>query len=396
VLLDLKRRGVAIDAIAIRDRPEDVAAFLARHGDPFERIGSDDRSQVQIALGSSGVPESFVVDGRGIIRLSTSARSCRMMSPASCKRWRRQSEAAAARTRSSRGSRFCRQRLAALALGERAIADPAQEAAATKLMQEIRCLVCQGQAIGDSDAELAGDMRALVRERIGRGESPEEVRRWLIQRYGAWVSYRPPLDPLGWPLWAHRSACSPRAHGCSAAASGGARDGTPHPPDAARGDARLPVAVEAAGAAFHPCCGRSHDRRGRLCPSGPTVACGSPDDVSKRSPPVPLTAARKALLGQFTAADTWMTISEGYASRGKTADAVGVMNSAIRASPNDFAMWVGLGNALSDHARTLTPSAQFAFARAAELAPGHPAPPFFLGLAEARSGKPDQASNVGA
>jgi cytochrome c-type biogenesis protein CcmH len=80
--------------------------------------------------------------------------------------------------------------------------DPAQEAAATKLMQEIRCLVCQGQAIGDSDAELAGDMRALVRERIGRGESPEEVRRWLIQRYGAWVSYRPPLDPLGSPLWA--------------------------------------------------------------------------------------------------------------------------------------------------------------------------------------------------
>ncbi len=68
VLSDLKRRGVAIDAIAIRDRPEDVAAFLANHGDPFDRIGSDDNSRVQLALGSSGVPESFVVDGRGIIR----------------------------------------------------------------------------------------------------------------------------------------------------------------------------------------------------------------------------------------------------------------------------------------------------------------------------------------
>ena len=64
----LKRRGVAIDAIAIRDRSEDVAAFLADHGDPFDRIGSDDNSRVQLALGSSGVPESFVVDGRGIIR----------------------------------------------------------------------------------------------------------------------------------------------------------------------------------------------------------------------------------------------------------------------------------------------------------------------------------------
>ncbi len=68
VLLDLKRRGVPIDAIAIRDKPEDVAAFLAQHGDPFTRIGSDDRSQLQIALGSSGVPESFVIDGAGVIR----------------------------------------------------------------------------------------------------------------------------------------------------------------------------------------------------------------------------------------------------------------------------------------------------------------------------------------
>ena len=68
LLLELKRRGVAIDAIAIRDRPEDVLAFLARHGDPFDRIGSDPESKVQLALGSSGVPESFIVDGRGIIR----------------------------------------------------------------------------------------------------------------------------------------------------------------------------------------------------------------------------------------------------------------------------------------------------------------------------------------
>jgi cytochrome c-type biogenesis protein CcmH len=118
---------------------------------------------------------------------------------------------------------------------------------------------------------------------------------------------------------------------------------------------------------------------------------GSPDLAATRPPSVPLTEARKALMGQFTAADTWMTISESYASRGQTKDAVGIMNSAIRARPTDFAMWVGLGNALADHARTLTPAARFAFTRAAKLAPGHPAPPFFLGLAEARSGKPQLA-----
>lgn len=68
LLMELKRQGVAIDAVAVRDKPEDVAAFLDRYGDPFLAIGSDPESKVQLALGSSGVPESFIVDGRGIIR----------------------------------------------------------------------------------------------------------------------------------------------------------------------------------------------------------------------------------------------------------------------------------------------------------------------------------------
>ena len=68
VLGELHRRGVPIVAVAVRDRPEDVAAFLARHGDPFARIGADDSSRVMLALGSWGVPESFVIDGRGVIR----------------------------------------------------------------------------------------------------------------------------------------------------------------------------------------------------------------------------------------------------------------------------------------------------------------------------------------
>lgn len=64
----LKRAGVPIDGIAIRDRPDDVAAFLNEFGNPFDRIGSDQQSSVQIALGSSGVPETFLIDGKGVIR----------------------------------------------------------------------------------------------------------------------------------------------------------------------------------------------------------------------------------------------------------------------------------------------------------------------------------------
>ncbi|HEX2763778.1 MAG TPA: cytochrome c-type biogenesis protein [Allosphingosinicella sp.] len=80
--------------------------------------------------------------------------------------------------------------------------DPRQEAAAKRLMETLRCLVCQGQSIADSDADMAGDMRALVRERINAGEKPDHIRRWLVERYGAWVSYDPPVEPLTWPLWA--------------------------------------------------------------------------------------------------------------------------------------------------------------------------------------------------
>ena len=83
----------------------------------------------------------------------------------------------------------------------RELPDAQQEAKAQALMQELRCLVCQGQSIADSDAELAADMRDLVRRRIAAGEKPSDIRGWLIQRYGTWISYRPTAEPAAWPLW---------------------------------------------------------------------------------------------------------------------------------------------------------------------------------------------------
>ena len=82
------------------------------------------------------------------------------------------------------------------------LSDPRQEAQAKALMEDLRCLVCQGQSIADSDADLAGDMRDLVRRRIAAGEKPEAIRAWLIERYGDWISYRPTAEPINWPLWA--------------------------------------------------------------------------------------------------------------------------------------------------------------------------------------------------
>ena len=79
--------------------------------------------------------------------------------------------------------------------------DAKQEALARDLMLSVRCLVCQGQSIADSDAEMASDMRAMIRKRIAAGEKPEDIRAWLVDRYGNWVSYKPVFDAQTALLW---------------------------------------------------------------------------------------------------------------------------------------------------------------------------------------------------
>ena len=92
-------------------------------------------------------------------------------------------------------------RLPPAPLAYQQLADPGQEAKAKALMETLRCLVCQGQSIADSDAPLAGDMRHEVRSKIAAGESPDAIRSWLIARYGNWVTYDPPFDAATAFLW---------------------------------------------------------------------------------------------------------------------------------------------------------------------------------------------------
>ena len=116
-----------------------------------------------------------------------------------------------------------------------------------------------------------------------------------------------------------------------------------------------------------------------------------PRAATKRASPLPLAGARRAMTGQFDYADTWLNMADALASRGNTFEAAKLLEVQAARHPGDYKLWIGLGNALTDHARTLTPAGRLAFERAAQLAPGYPAPPFFLGLAEARSGNPQEA-----
>jgi cytochrome c-type biogenesis protein CcmH len=105
--------------------------------------------------------------------------------------------------------------------------------------------------------------------------------------------------------------------------------------------------------------------------------------------------SREAMLGRFDSAARWLTLAESYQRGGDTQNAVGIIRAGLRKSPNDADLWVGLGNALVIHADgMMTPSAELAFRRASEIAPEHPGPKFFYGLALAQGGKLDDAERI--
>ena len=93
---------------------------------------------------------------------------------------------------------FC---LAAASDPAERLADPAQEARARALFREVRCLVCQNESIDDSEAQLAGDLRRIVREQVKAGRSDREIRAFLVERYGEFVLLKPPFSAGNAVLW---------------------------------------------------------------------------------------------------------------------------------------------------------------------------------------------------
>jgi cytochrome c-type biogenesis protein CcmH len=84
---------------------------------------------------------------------------------------------------------------------EEFLPDPDQEAKARTIMEDLRCLVCQGQSIANSDADLAHDLRVIVREQVAAGKSPDEVKHYMQVRYGDWVLLKPPVKGSTYLLW---------------------------------------------------------------------------------------------------------------------------------------------------------------------------------------------------
>lgn len=118
---------------------------------------------------------------------------------------------------------------------------------------------------------------------------------------------------------------------------------------------------------------------------------GSSAAAGRGAETVPLAEARHAFFERFGGAEGWLVMAEALERRGNTQDSAALLQNAVRTRPGDIQLWIGLGNALVAHSNGLTPPAELAYRRAAALNPAHPAPPFFYGLARARSGDPASA-----
>ena len=132
---------------------------------------------------------------------------------------------------------------------------------------------------------------------------------------------------------------------------------------------------------------------GHAVTSGPAPAEAAPAGRAARGTAA-LTDARHAFFGAFTSAETWLRMSDALARTGRSEDSVNILQNAVRRYPGDAQLWTALGNALVDHGHGLTPAADYAFRRAAELAPGYPGPRYFHALALARSGNRAAAAAI--
>ena len=156
--------------------------------------------RVAIDFGLYGVPETYLVDAGGIVRW----RWAGALTATSCS----QTAGAAAEGGVMIAAGACCCWLLARGAGLRGeqpgrdAARPAQEQRAEAIGHQLRCLVCQNESVEQSDADLARDLRRIIRQRVAAGDSDQQVIDWMVARYGDFVRLRPPFDALTLVLWA--------------------------------------------------------------------------------------------------------------------------------------------------------------------------------------------------
>ena len=205
----IAKAGITLVGIDYKDRSEDAKAWLAELGDPYRTVAVDAQGRTGIEFGVYGVPETYLIDKQGIIRFKQTG-------PSDARDHRKSTDSHG----EGIGEMKIRARwtsiwtglilVAALWVGagsawaigpNEMLSNPVLESRARAISRELRCLVCQNESIDNSEADLAHDLRVLVRQRIVAGDRDEQVKQYIVARYGTYVLLKPPLIAETYLLW---------------------------------------------------------------------------------------------------------------------------------------------------------------------------------------------------
>ena len=201
-------QGVVVLGVAIQDKDPASLEFIQRFGLTFPNA-PDPAGKVSIDYGVYGVPETFVIDRRGVIR----RKHVGAVTEAVFREWVEPLLRESADPRNRRSAAPATGRLAGLgaaallllavgiAAEPAATAAPVSEEEVHAIASQLRCVVCQNLSVADSPSEMARQMRDLIRERLAAGDRPEQVKAYFVQRYGDWVLLAPPARGLNLLLW---------------------------------------------------------------------------------------------------------------------------------------------------------------------------------------------------
>ncbi|MCX7115503.1 MAG: DsbE family thiol:disulfide interchange protein [Gammaproteobacteria bacterium] len=164
-LMRLAQTGIHLVGVNYKDKPQAARTWLKTWGNPYQAVGVDATGHAAMELGVYGTPETFLIgpDGRLLLRYAG------VLTP---KIWKTQFEPAISQ-------------------------QPRFEA----LLKELRCLVCQNQDLLESHAPLASDLKNKVHDLMLSGQTDQEIRQYLIKRYGEFVLFKPLVKPTTWLLW---------------------------------------------------------------------------------------------------------------------------------------------------------------------------------------------------
>jgi len=181
VLMDIHQKGILIYGIGYKDSEKKIQQWLKQYGNPYQKLGLDTTGNTAINLGVYGTPETFVIDQNGIVR-------DKIIGSVTEDVWENQIKPDIAKIKQTANDRYV-------------FATRQQDEQFSQLTHKLRCLVCQNESLADSNAALAQDLKNQVAQMVRDHNTNPFIINYLVQRYGDFVLYQPPVKSSTYLLW---------------------------------------------------------------------------------------------------------------------------------------------------------------------------------------------------